>query len=64
MDRACKDCEFHSTDGTNLMCRRYGPTGSTVREDRALPGMPWIAIWPIVNATDWCGDFKETEKTF
>ena len=44
----CASCAFFNTDERE--CHRYAPQPSG--EDRK-------AEWPRVEATDWCGEYKE-----
>lgn len=60
-DDCCGNCYYGRKRGEALTCRRYAPTGSNVREDRALAGVPWLAVWPAVAAYDWCGDWRERD---
>ena len=47
MANACSDCFYVATGPQgNLRCHRNAPAGSTASE----------AVWPVVAASDWCGD--------
>jgi hypothetical protein len=52
-DRAsCDTCEFgevHESDDNHFYCRRRAPSMSHGSR----------AIFPLVNADDWCGEFKQ-----
>ncbi len=54
-EKVCGECEFYDLEkvlskkgGANGICRFSPPKPSA--DDRG-------ALWPIVNATDWCGKF-------
>ena len=51
MASACSDCYYKDTGPQgNLRCHRRAPFGSDASN----------AIWPVVEATDWCGDGYDT----
>ena len=55
----CANCVYFGEDmGEGGECRRYCPSGSNVREDRAGKGQVWLAVWPHVRKRDWCGEWK------
>jgi hypothetical protein len=40
------------------------PCGATIAAERLAEKKPWLACWPIVQKTDWCGDYAEREGEF
>lgn len=55
----CATCRFY--DGPTEQCRRMCPVGSTIAQERLEQKAPWVAVWPIVQKTDWCGDHATGE---
>ena len=68
----CEYCEFYAGgeamgsspgDDSDGACRRYAPRG--VWPTRLVDGTERTAdeitamyLWPMVNGTDWCGEFE------
>lgn len=50
----CEKCKFY--DPPTEQCRRSCPMGSTIAQERLETKAPWVAVWPIVSKTDWCGE--------
>ena len=54
-EKVCGSCEFYdlermvSEKGSAIGICRFNPPKSSA-DDK-------VALWPIVNATDWCGKF-------
>lgn len=58
MAKQCADCRFFEhVIGVSGDCRRAAPQAhvslTVGREDGA------VAIWPLVDSSDWCGEFEE-----
>lgn len=59
-DRECRNCKWLGPEGahddapatTGPTCRRHAPvaTGGMMSGSRTM--------WPVVQPTDWCGDFE------
>ncbi len=48
----CQTCAFFNAEKTQ--CRRYAPQPKA-------EGNAAVAVWPTVNATDWCGEYKSKD---
>jgi len=48
----CQTCAFFH--GEKSQCRRYAP------QPKAEGGTQ-TAVWPIVVATDWCGEYRSRQ---
>ncbi len=49
--KTCTQCAYayiHHIGAKLLQCRRYAPA----------PSSPSVAYWPVVGATQWCGEWK------
>lgn len=63
-DKVCRNCDWlgaedmHDADGAmpGPTCRRHAPvaTGGMMSASRTM--------WPVVQPTDWCGDFEHRTK--
>jgi hypothetical protein len=55
-DKCCKNCRFLERDDERRggECRRYAP-----RPIVSEPGHG-DALWPLVDAREWCGEFEES----
>lgn len=59
LDRCCANCGFF--DGGS--CRRFPPASVPWPTDNQHPIMYEPATtWPLVRATDWCGEFKVAQE--
>jgi hypothetical protein len=47
---SCRHCRYLCADG--MTCRRHPPMIIL------LPDRPGASQWPVVNASDWCGEFR------
>ena len=57
----CERCEFAGWTGTQYYtCRRGAPTTDPDRTHMRLGGI-YSAVWPHVEARDWCGEFRLNE---
>ena len=67
--QTCGYCEFYAGaqavgsdpgDDSNGACRRHAPRGAWPlrAEDTADDDVVGQYFWPMVNATDWCGEFE------
>jgi hypothetical protein len=62
----CSGCSYyHSAGGKSGHCRRYPPRVASVpktvvhKSTHDEYGIVAKTEWPVVAATDWCGEFKE-----
>lgn len=54
VEQTCGNCHYFRAN----MCRRYAPMCLTFE---AIPNMPQSAseaVWPIVSASGWCGEWR------
>jgi hypothetical protein len=49
---ACATCRFANDGGFLRNCRRHAPT---------LDAPTGRAVWPVVEASDWCGEYQRKE---
>ena len=67
--QTCGYCEFYAgaqavgsdpSDDSDGACRRHAPRGAWPlrAEDTADDDVVGQYFWPMVNATDWCGEFE------
>jgi hypothetical protein len=47
----CSTCRFFQAEQSQ--CRRYAPQPTADRKN---------AYWPIVSASDWCGEYEAAER--
>lgn len=57
--RHCRGCDHaHGSRGVwPLSCRRHAPAAIHRPDGPRTHGREWFAQWPVVEATDGCGDF-------
>lgn len=61
MEKNCSNCKFSSDE---LQCRRYAPRpimASVSDDDSPQNSLPPIALWPLVEFDDWCGEWQLEE---
>lgn len=57
MMNSCETCRFF--DAPTSQCRRSCPQGGTIAQEILEGKKPWLAVWPIVQLIDWCGDYAK-----
>lgn len=61
-DRCCVDCTYF--DKEEKECHKSPPRlYIKTDEDTQIVQQVTVALWPFVDVTDWCGEFKENEVT-
>lgn len=66
----CKNCFFAFTDGGNMICRRFPPSGVMVpqstntgaimqaKQPQGITMVP-VGVFPPVRENFWCGEYAE-----
>ena len=49
-DQFCGNCMFHMRG----RCRRHAPEAPAIHGDRT--------VWPVVDVSDWCGEWLTLEE--
>jgi len=56
-DETCRHCRFFDDYETTGVCRRYAPRPRLVTEDESVDKVDF-ALWPAVQASDFCGEWE------
>lgn len=57
----CFDCKFFDKINNKVgLCKRYPPTVWGNPPSRDDPNFSMQVNFPMVDADEWCGEFKET----
>ena len=65
MDEACETCKFWEEDRGKFgfgVCRKNAPTPVTRILKRDVSDDDFLAMWPVTDCGDWCGEYKENPE--
>lgn len=64
MARQCADCRFFNNGEEGMLgeCRRHAPGAHLVQCGATPGGIDMIAIWPLIDPEDWCGEYEEKRQ--
>lgn len=52
--KTCTDCRFASVKGAKFECRRFAPSPLIPQDSEDSKPK---AVWPVVKADNWCGQW-------